>query len=106
MLETRLVKATSCHMATLRLFGKYVNNIRRYWGQNNKTGDKEAVKQWKEDWIEGNKRAFFALMFRSFCLLTNISGLFPLHLINGGDSLDGIVQPWPLSYVGGDVRDR
>ena len=51
-----LVEATSGHMAIIiRLFGNFINNLNRYWGPNNETGDKEVVKQWREDWVEGNR---------------------------------------------------
>ena len=39
-------------MAIIRLFGKFINNLNRYWGPKNETGDKEVVKQWREDWVD------------------------------------------------------
>ena len=47
-----LVEATSGHMAVIRLHRKNISNMHRYWGPDNETGNKEAVDQWKEDWLE------------------------------------------------------
>ena len=45
-------------MAIIRLLGKFINNLNRYWGPKNETGTKEVVKQWREDWAEGNRSTF------------------------------------------------